>query len=80
MIVKVCMGSSCHLKDSYRIVQKLEQMKQKYPDIVIYGSLCFGNCSEGVCVEIDGKLHKQVSPKNIEQIILEAKDELNHFE
>ncbi|WP_041081675.1 NAD(P)H-dependent oxidoreductase subunit E [Thermotoga profunda] len=80
MVVRVCMGSSCHLKNSYRVVQKLEELKQKYPDISIYGSLCFGSCSEGVCVQIDGKLYKQVSSKNIEQIILEAKNESNHLE
>ncbi len=79
MLIKVCMGSSCHLKDSYRVVQKLEELRKLYPDICIYGSLCFGNCSEGVCVEIDGKLYKQVNPRNIEQIVLEAKNEHNHL-
>lgn len=80
MLVRVCMGSSCHLKDSYRVVQKLEELKKLYPDISIYGSLCFGNCSEGVCVQVDGKLYKNVTPKNVEQIILEAKNESNHLE
>ncbi|MFN4191150.1 MAG: NAD(P)H-dependent oxidoreductase subunit E [Pseudothermotoga sp.] len=80
MLVKVCMGSSCHLKNSYRIVQKLEELRKTFPDISIYGSLCFGHCSEGVCVQIEGTIHKGVTEKNIEKIILEAKNEPDHLQ
>ncbi|MEJ5228556.1 MAG: NAD(P)H-dependent oxidoreductase subunit E [Pseudothermotoga sp.] len=79
MVVRVCMGSSCHLKGSYRVVQKLEELRLRYPEIQIYGSLCFGSCSDGVCVEIDGKLYKNVTAKNIEQILMEAKNESDHL-
>ncbi|GAB4307396.1 MAG: hypothetical protein Kow0084_01390 [Pseudothermotoga elfii] len=73
MLIRVCMGSSCHLKGSYKIVQKIEQLRKKYPEIQLYGSLCFGRCSDGICVEIDGKLYTHVDDKNIEKIIGEAK-------
>ncbi|MGJ8453913.1 NAD(P)H-dependent oxidoreductase subunit E [Pseudothermotoga sp. U03pept] len=74
MVVRVCMGSSCHLKGSYKVVQRLEELRSTHPEIQIYGSLCFGNCSDGVCVEIDGKLYKNVNAENIKQILVEAKN------
>jgi NADH:ubiquinone oxidoreductase subunit E len=69
MLVKVCMGSSCHLKGSYTIVEELQKLKQKGFDLDIFGSLCFGRCAEGVCVEIDGQLHTNVTPEKLEQLL-----------
>ncbi|MGB9789350.1 NAD(P)H-dependent oxidoreductase subunit E [Thermotoga caldifontis] len=69
MRVRVCMGSSCHLKGSYRIVEKLLQLKEQGLNLDISGSLCFGKCSEGVCVEIDGQIHTNVTVEKLEQIL-----------
>ncbi|WP_448534795.1 NAD(P)H-dependent oxidoreductase subunit E [Pseudothermotoga sp.] len=69
MLVKVCMGSSCHLKGSYAIVEKLQELKQKGFELDVFGSLCFGRCAEGVCVEIDGQLHTNVTPEKLEQLL-----------
>ena len=30
MIVKICIGSSCHLKGSYDVVQGMREMLRKY--------------------------------------------------
>lgn len=78
MVIYVCMGSSCHLKGSYEVVKKLEEIKGRGTNIEIFGHLCFGQCSRGVCVEIDGKIFFGVNPQNIEEIInkvLESKYE-----
>lgn len=69
MLVRVCMGSSCHLKGSHQVVEKLQELKQKGLDIDIFGSLCFGKCSEAVCVEIDGNLYTNVTVDKLEQLL-----------
>lgn len=75
MTVRVCMGSSCHLKGSYKIVEKLEELKRKGMGIEIFGSLCFGRCAEGVCVEIDGDIYTGITPDNIEELLLRISKE-----
>ncbi len=69
MLVKVCMGSSCHLKGSYKIVEKLQKLKESRLELEIFGSLCFGRCSEGICVEIDGELHTNVDVGKLERLL-----------
>lgn len=74
MIIKVCVGSSCHLKGSYDVIQKLKSIiEQKHLEdkIELKASFCLGNCSNGVSVEVDGKLLSNVKPENIEQIFNE---------
>ncbi|AEH50208.1 NADH:ubiquinone oxidoreductase 24 kD subunit-like protein [Pseudothermotoga thermarum DSM 5069] len=66
MVIKVCMGSSCHMKGAYKIVEKLK----KFPNIKLYGALCMGNCSNGVNVEINGKLYSNITEENIEELIM----------
>lgn len=59
MKVTVCIGSSCHLKDSRQIVEELQclivenNLKEK---IELSGTFCMENCQNGVCVTIDDKL------------------------
>lgn len=70
MIIKVCMGSSCYLKGSYKIVERLKKIREKVPGMKIYGSLCLGNCSKGICIEIDGEIVSGVNEENVEEIVL----------
>ncbi len=71
MEIKVCVGSSCHLKGSYDVVQKLKKLieeKNVGDKVELKASFCLGNCSNGVSMEIDGKLISNVSPETIEEI------------
>ncbi len=57
MIVKVCVGSSCHLKGSYDVIQVLKDIIKKYDveDIVeLQASFCLGHCAQGVNVKAEG--------------------------
>lgn len=55
-IVKVCIGSSCHVKGSHRVVAKFsEYIKSKMADaeVVLTSSFCMGQCrNPGVAVSI----------------------------
>ena len=59
MIVKICIGSSCHLKGSYDVVQGMREMLRKYDveDLVeLQASFCFGQCADGVVMRAEESL------------------------
>ena len=67
MKVIICIGSSCHLKGSRTIIQKLEELiteRQLNDKIELNGSFCMGECSNGVCVKINEELFS-VSPETV---------------
>ena len=67
MTITICIGSSCHLKGSRTIIQKLEELiteRQLNEKIGLNGSFCMGECSNGVCVKINDELFS-VSPETV---------------
>ena len=57
MTIKVCVGSSCHLKGSYNVIEAFKEILKKYDveDVVeLQASFCLGHCSRGVTVLCDG--------------------------
>ena len=56
MKITVCIGSSCHLKGSRQIVEKLQSLiaQNDLKDrIELSGVFCMGNCTNGVCLTVD---------------------------
>lgn len=73
MVLKVCVGSSCHLKGSYDVIEKFKEILKKYEveDIVeLQASFCLGHCSEGVTVKADEKFLLNVNADNAEEIFI----------
>lgn len=55
--IKVCVGSSCHLKGSYDVIESFKQILKKYDveDVVdLQASFCLGFCAQGVTVKVEG--------------------------
>lgn len=68
MVITICIGSSCHLKGSRKIVDKFNELIKENnigDRVSLNGSFCCGECMKGVCVKIDGELHS-VLPENAE--------------
>ena len=62
MTITICIGSSCHLKGSRTIIQKLEELiteRQLNEKIELNGSFCMGDC-----VKINDELFS-VSPETV---------------
>lgn len=61
--VCVCVGSSCHLKGSYPLVEKLKGLIEEAglaDQVELRASFCTGECVKGVCVSVnDKKLYHQ---------------------
>jgi NADH:ubiquinone oxidoreductase subunit E len=69
MKVIVCIGSSCHIKGSRQVVEKLQTLIEanKLSDKVeLGGTFCMGKCQQGVCVTVDEEFHS-VTPENAEE-------------
>ena len=74
MTLKVCVGSSCHLKGSYNVIEAFKEILKKYDveDLVeLQASFCLGHCAQGVTVVYEDQetlmLHN-VNAENAEEI------------
>jgi NADH:ubiquinone oxidoreductase subunit E len=69
MEIKVCVGSSCHLKGSTEIVKSLQSLIETHRlsrEITLVGSFCMGRCQEpDVTIMIDNVPYK-TSPAGID--------------
>lgn len=67
--VTVCIGSSCHIKGSRHIVERLQELigKNALGDKVdLAGTFCMGNCQQGVCVTVNDTFYS-VSPETVDE-------------
>ena len=67
MKVTICIGSSCHLKGSRQIVERLQELVAENnlkDEVGLAGTFCMGRCQEGVCTTVDGEFFS-VSPDTV---------------
>lgn len=68
MKVTVCIGSSCHIKGSRQVVERLQALvtENNLSDKVeLAGTFCMGECQKGVNVTVDGERFS-VSPDTVD--------------
>ncbi|MDR1388505.1 MAG: (2Fe-2S) ferredoxin domain-containing protein [Treponema sp.] len=65
--LSVCIGSSCHIKGAYNVIQTFQQLIEEHrlhDKIDFKSSFCMKQCRQsGVAVHINGEEH-QVSPES----------------
>ncbi|PWM47705.1 MAG: hypothetical protein DBX47_00035 [Clostridiales bacterium] len=75
MKITVCIGSSCHLKGSYKILDMLKkeiQERNLENDIVLSGNFCIGKCNRvGVTLQVDDKIFTGITCENLETFFQE---------
>lgn len=68
MIVLICVGSSCHLKGSEKIVELFQKAIEEHKldtEVALAGSFCTGQCNrEGVTITIDDTVYTGVTPES----------------
>lgn len=60
MEIRVCIGSACHLKGAYQVIEGMKAViiEEKASDKVqLRSSFCLGACGEGVSVAVDDVLY-----------------------
>ena len=73
MKITVCIGSSCHLKGSRKIVESLQNLIRANSlddKVELAGTFCLGQCQKGVCVTVDDQLFS-LSPDTVDQFFEE---------
>lgn len=71
MTIKVCVGSSCHLKGSYDVINEFKAVLKKYDveDVVeLQASFCLGHCAKGVTVSCEGMTAAERGPQVEESV------------
>ena len=69
MKITVCIGSSCHIKGSRRVVEQLQQLiadNNVADKVELGGTFCLGQCQQGVCVMVDDSFYS-VSPETVSE-------------
>ena len=69
MKITVCIGSSCHIKGSRQVVEKLQTLisdNNLGDKVELGGVFCMGKCQKGVCVTVDDSFHS-VTPETVEE-------------
>lgn len=71
MKVQVCIGSSCHLRGSYDVIKRLEELVAMHnlsDKVEISAAFCLGHCTNGVTIQVDDRIITGTSKENIEDI------------
>ena len=72
--ISVCVGSACHLKGSYKVIQGLQKLIEvnNLSDMVeIKGAFCIGRCTEAVSVTVNDEGLFSLNEDNIESFFNE---------
>ncbi len=71
VIIQVCVGSSCHLKGSARIVELLQKAVEENhieSEVTLAGSFCIGKCNrDGVSIQVDDDIHTGITVENFRE-------------
>lgn len=68
LMIEVCVGSACHLKGSYRVIEGLQKMIQENhleDRVELKAAFCLGRCNEAVSVRVNGGLVISVCPDKV---------------
>lgn len=68
MKVTICIGSSCHIKGSRQVIERLQQLLGEHnleSSVELAGTFCMGECQKGVCVTI-GEEFFSVTPETVD--------------
>jgi NADH:ubiquinone oxidoreductase subunit E len=68
-IIQVCIGSACHLKGSYDVINKLQNIireKKLENQIVIKAAFCLGECTKAVSVKVNNNPIQSLNEEGVE--------------
>lgn len=70
--ISICIGSSCHLKGAYRLIEEVRQYietRQLIEQVELKANFCVGRCQHAVSVQIGGQPCIQVNVDEVGQFI-----------
>jgi NADH:ubiquinone oxidoreductase subunit E len=73
--ISVCVGSACHLKGSYKVIEGLQKLiKENKVDnkVEIKGAFCIGRCTEGVSATVNDDEFFSLNENNVDSFFHET--------
>lgn len=75
MTIRICVGSSCHLKGSEEIVSMLQDAVAQHhleDKVTLAGSFCIGQCNRvGVTIQVDDQVYTGVTKESFDAFFRE---------
>jgi len=74
--VKVCLGTSCYMKGSYKLLSKLVEFVKEGDlshEVEITGTFCFENCGKSPNVMVDDKLVSEATFEKVKEVLRECR-------
>lgn len=71
MNIQVCIGSSCHVKGSYDVMNALSSLvieNNMEDSVKVQVAFCLGVCKDGVTIKMAEKIITGVSINNVRQV------------
>ena len=73
--ISVCVGSACHLKGSYKVIEGLQKLIKENKvenKVEIKGAFCIGRCTEGVSVTVNDEEFFSLNENNVDSFFHET--------
>lgn len=70
--IQVCIGSACHLKGSYNVINKLQEViasRGLEKEIDIKAAFCLGKCTKAVSVKVGDSAVESLDDAGVEAFI-----------
>mgnify|MGYP002798204599 CR=1 FL=1 len=71
MNIYVCVGSSCHLKGSYQIIDLMKKALEENgltDQVNLSAAFCLGKCTHGVSIKVDDEIVTGLNRDNFDDI------------
>lgn len=80
--IEVCVGSSCHLKGAYSVVDHLNALIDERgvkDQVCVEGTFCLDMCQYGVAVRVGNRIFSAEVPEDAVKILQAAlEDQIEH--
>ena len=67
----ICVGTSCHLKGSHHVIDRIEQLLQEHDmekQVNITAAFCMGRCKGNIGAVIDGRDILDLTEESVETV------------
>ncbi|SET15425.1 Thioredoxin-like [2Fe-2S] ferredoxin [Natronincola peptidivorans] len=75
VVINVCIGSACHLKGAYNVLERLQQLikdRDLEDQVTLKAAFCLGQCTQAVSVRINDDGVVAVSDKDVDEFFEES--------
>lgn len=71
--IAVCVGSSCYLRGAPEVIREFQRLVDESgtAEVVLKGSFCMEQCTNGVSVRIDDRVFVGVHPEDVPRLYAE---------